>query len=73
VDFNALRILVGTAEKVSREIFQVEKLIVTNTLETKDCKDDVSLVRRMSTKIFGEKMAKSPKADGKKSEFVSRE
>ncbi|GBB93017.1 hypothetical protein RclHR1_00210013 [Rhizophagus clarus] len=62
----------------SREIFQVEKVIITNTLEIKDDKvrdadyknedykdriSKISLVRRVTTEIFGGKKAKSPKDD----------
>ncbi|CAB4438592.1 unnamed protein product [Rhizophagus irregularis] len=70
-------------EKVSFEIFRVEKVVITNTLRTNDnkideeeidedvdykidknvdYKNEVSLIRRVTTKIFSEKRTKSRNA-----------
>ncbi|RGB44220.1 hypothetical protein C1646_660874 [Rhizophagus diaphanus] len=70
-------------KKISFEIFRVEKVVITNTLRTKDnkidkdeideyadykidknvdCKNEVSLIRRVTTKIFGVKRTKSRNA-----------
>ncbi|PKK71536.1 POZ domain-containing protein [Rhizophagus irregularis] len=80
LDFNFLRSY-GHG-KGSFEIFRVEKVVITNTLKTKDnkidkdeidedvdykidknvdCKNEVSLIRRVTTKIFGGNKSRNAK------------